>query len=174
MKNCETYCNGRQVKAEVLLRAAGRSQEAQALELRIEFASDPKWLSMMRSVVEKWCVFAGFSEEAARPVTLAVDEAITNIIRHAYHNSPGERVVVEFSTDDRAVVFTLQDTGAPVDRSLICKHPPNELRPGGRGTHFIREIMDEVDYETQPCRNLVRLVKYRPAPSGPESGRDQP
>lgn len=150
----------------MLLHAAVHSLEAKALELKIELPSDPKWLSLMRAVVERWCVFAGFSEEAARPVTLAVDEAITNIIRHAYNNRPTERVLVEFSTDDRGVAFSVEDTGAPVDRSLICKHPPNELRPGGRGTHFIREIMDEVDYETQPWRNRVRLVKYRPAPPG--------
>lgn len=148
----------------MFLHAAVHSQEAEALELKIEFPSDPKWLSVIRAVVEKWCVSAGFSEEAARPVTLAVDEAITNIIRHAYHNRPNERVVAELARDERTVVFSLEDTGAPVDRSLICKHPPSELRPGGRGTHFIREIMDEVDYETQPCRNRIRLVKYRPAP----------
>ncbi len=136
---------------------------------QIDLPSDPHLLGVMRTAVEKWCLLAGFAEEEARRLTLAVDEAMANIIRHAYADRTTEPITAHFSRDDNSVSFVLEDSGAPVDRSLICKHPPDELRPGGRGTHFIREIMDEVEYETLPSRNRVRLVKYRSRPGAPGS-----
>lgn len=131
-------------------------------QITIELPSDPQWLRMMRGTVEKWCLLSGFTEDEARPVMLAVDEALANIMRHAYADRAGEAIHASFSRDERGLTFLLEDCGAPVDRSRICKQPPEELVPGGRGTHFIREIMDEMDYETLPSRNRVRLVKYRP------------
>lgn len=135
-------------------------------ELTIEMSSDPHLLGVVRALVHRWCALADFPEEEARRVMLAVDEALTNIMRHAYGNRTSELVTAVLARDDQSVRFVLEDTGAPVDRSCICKDPPGELRPGGRGTHFIREIMDEVEYETQPTRNRVRLVKYRARDSG--------
>jgi anti-sigma regulatory factor (Ser/Thr protein kinase) len=131
-------------------------------EVTIELPSNPHWLGVVRVLVEKWCGQAGFAEQEARRITLAVDEALANIMRHAYGNRPDEWITASLVRDDHGVRFVLEDTGAPVDHTLICKHPPDELHPGGRGTHFIREIMDEVEYETLPSRNRVRLVKYRP------------
>ena len=132
--------------------------------LTIELPSEPRLLGMMRGLVERWCALAGLDETAARQVTLAVDEALANIIRHGYGERVTEPIVALLIRDERGVTFVLEDCGAAVDRSRICKDPPDELRPGGRGTHFIREIMDEVEYVTLPARNRVRLVKYRPAP----------
>jgi len=131
--------------------------------VKIEFSSDPRLLGVLRAIVDRWCALAELAEAEARQVTLAVDEAIANVIRHGYGGEPSQTILAEFSRDERGLTFVLEDTGVPVDRSKICKHPPDELRSGGRGTHFMREIMDEMEYETLPSRNRVRLVKYRPA-----------
>jgi len=136
---------------------------AMPTQVKIEFPSDPRLLGVMRAIVDRWCALAELPENDARQVTLAVDEAIANVIRHAYGGSPAGQVIAQFSRDDRSLTFVLEDSGAPVDRSLICKHPPDELRSGGRGTHFMKQIMDEMEYETLPSRNRIRLVKYRPA-----------
>jgi anti-sigma regulatory factor (Ser/Thr protein kinase) len=136
--------------------------DAMETELKIELASDPQWLRVVRGVVERWCSGAGFSEEACRQVTLAVDEAMANIIRHAYGGRGDQPVVVTCRRNAAAVEFLLEDRGVPVDRAQICRHPPDELRPGGRGTHLMQQIMDEVHYETEAAGNRVRLVKYRP------------
>lgn len=132
---------------------------------KIELPSDAKFLGVVRAAVDRWCILAGFGETDTRQITLAVDEAVANIIRHAYAGRDSGMIVAEFTWDGRQLIFELEDAGAPVDRSRICKHPPDELHTGGRGTHFMREIMDEVDYQTLPSRNRVRLVKYRPAPA---------
>ncbi len=142
-------------------------------QVQIEFTSDPRLLGMMRAIVERWCLSAHLPEPVARQVTLAVDEAITNVIRHAYQSQPGQPILAVFSRDARGLTFILEDSGAPVDLSSICKHPPDELRSGGRGTHFIREIMDEMEYQTLPARNRIRLVKYLPA-AGREPRKDVP
>ncbi len=135
-------------------------------QVQIEFPSDPRLLGMIRAIVERWCLLAELGEQDARQVTLAVDEAVTNVIRHAYSSRPGELIHAVFSRDASGLTFVLEDSGVPVDRSRICNHPPDDLIPGGRGTHFMREIMNVMEFETLPARNRIRLVKYLPAAQG--------
>ena len=59
------------------------------LLLKLEFPSDPELLFVVRGAMERLTERMGFSERECRSVTRAVDEAVTNIIRHAY-SGPAE------------------------------------------------------------------------------------
>lgn len=130
----------------------------------IEFPSDPQFLCVIRSAVRHWGGVAGFSDEECRSVTLAVDEALTNIIRHAYAQRTDQRIELTCAYNDAGLEFSLLDTGRPVEASRIRGRPLDDMEPGGLGTHLIAQIMDVVEYQTLPGANRVRLVKYR-APS---------
>ena len=135
-------------------------------QIKLEIPSDAQLLRVVRGVVEQWCLRAGFAEDDCRQVTLAVDEAMANVIRHAYGGQPGQPIEIICSANDRGVEFVIEDRGKPVDRVRLAaatEKRPDELRPGGRGAYFIEQIMDQVEYETLPGRNRARLVKYRPA-----------
>src|SRR5690242_16034430 len=54
------------------------------LLLRLELPSNPALLCAVRGAIERLTESFGFSPEDCRAVTRAVDEALTNIIRHAY------------------------------------------------------------------------------------------
>lgn len=133
---------------------------------KIEFPSDPQLLSVMRRAVEEWGRLAGFREEQCRSLTLAVDEALSNIMRHAYAGRADQPIELLCRRDDALVEFVLTDSGREADLTRVESRPPEELRAGGRGVHFIREIMDQVEYERLPGQNRLRLVKYRAA-AGP-------
>ncbi len=137
-----------------------------ATRIKLEIPSEAQLLRVARGVVEQWCARAGFGEDDCRQVTLAVDEAMANVIRHAYANQPGQPIELVCLANDRGVEFVIEDRGRPVDRERLAaatERRPDELRPGGRGAYFIEQIMDQVEYETLPGRNRARLVKYRPA-----------
>lgn len=133
----------------------------------IEFTSDPLLLCGIRAAVERFAQQSGFDEEQSRLVTLAVDEAVSNVIRHAYNQRGGAPIVLHLSRSAARVEIVLLDEGREANLRRMKIPSPQELRPGGRGIHFIRSIMDEVEYQRLPGQNRLRLVKYRPRSTGP-------
>ena len=129
--------------------------------IKMELQSDPELMQVVRSAVQECASMANFNDEDCRMITLAVDEALTNIIRHAYGNRHNQTIRMMCNRNDRELEFILEDSGTPADLAKIRSKPLGEMRPGGLGTHIMAKIMDVVEYEPLPDRNRVRLVKYR-------------
>ena len=127
--------------------------------IQLEVPSNPELLGVVRGVVKQVAAVRGFSEEQCRALTLGVDEAVTNIIRHAYHNERDRSIRLTFRGDDAGLEFVLEDEGGPADPEKLRGKPMDELRAGGRGTQLIRKTMDAVEYERRPEGNRLRLVK---------------
>jgi serine/threonine-protein kinase RsbW len=145
--------------------------ERTGLLLRLELTSNPEILSVVRSAVTCLSANLGFSEADCRALTRAVDEALANVIRHAYNNRPGQpiellcRRVNERAGEKRgpALEIVLVDRGVSVTRKKFCGRPLDEIRPGGLGMHFIQNGVDLVRYSRRLRKNRLRLVKFLPA-----------
>jgi len=107
---------------------------------------------------------AGFDRCTVYQVQLAVDEACSNIIEHAYGGE--DRGVIECShrIQDGELTIVLRDYGQPFNPAVVPEPDIEaglEDRPeGGLGLYFIRNIMDEVVFEFDPVTgNVLTLVK---------------
>jgi len=127
----------------------------------LNFPSQPDRLKLVRSAVFDTAMLCGCSESVGRDIVIAVDEACQNVIRHAYKGARDGQVILDIARDGDNIVLSLRDFADPVDVSKIKPRDLDDLRPGGLGTHFIREVMDEVDYLPPPDGegNLLRMVK---------------
>jgi len=127
----------------------------------LNFPSQPDRLKLVRSAVFDTAMLCGCSENVARDIVIAVDEACQNVIRHAYKGAPDGQVILDIGRDGDNMVLSLQDFAAPVDVSKIKPRDLDDLRPGGLGTHFINEMMDQVDFIAPPegVGNLLRMVR---------------
>ena len=56
------------------------------LRIRFSVPSDPRYLGVVRGAIGPLAAVIGWDESECRAIVLAVDEALTNVIRHAYHN----------------------------------------------------------------------------------------
>lgn len=123
--------------------------------------SRPDRLRLVRAVVNEAGDATGCSGECISQIVMAVDEACQNIIRHAYRGDPGGEIVVDIRRQDDAIAIHLLDFAAPVDISKIKPRRLDEVKPGGLGTHFIQQCMDECGFLTPPrgAGNCLRLVK---------------
>jgi len=143
--------------------------------LRIELRSNPEVLCVVRSALARLAELLGFSDSDSHLVILAVDEALTNIIRHAYKGERERCIEVTLrilpkasdSPSHRILEIVLLDDGLPVDAKRLRPRPLkevpiDELKPGGLGLHFIRKNMDKVEFRRQDGRNLLRLTKALP------------
>jgi anti-sigma regulatory factor (Ser/Thr protein kinase) len=142
------------------------------LLLRLELPSDPSLLCAVRGAVERLTESFGFSAPDCRAVTRAVDEALTNIIRHAYNGRPDRPIEMLFRSVHRhangksseGLEIMLCDRGPSIERAELCIRALEEVRPGGLGLHFIQQSMDIVEYKRANGTNRLRLVKYVRAP----------
>ncbi len=131
----------------------------QLIDLRI--AAEPCCLKLVRSVIRDVADLAGLPEQERDNVVLAVHEACMNVIQHAYHNAPKEEIRLSVLRSQSALIFLLQDDAPCVDTESIRPRDLDQIRPGGLGVHFIRQIMDEVEFlECVVTGNTLKMVKY--------------
>ena len=149
----------------------GREQEPghrAGLLLMLAVYSNPQWLTVVRAAVERLTETLSFPPVEGASITRAVDEALTNIVRHAYGNRLDQPIVIYFRRTERqhdgqvqnGLEILLCDRGPAIDRGRLQGRPLEEIRPGGLGLHFIRHAMDTVEFTRKGSTNRLRLVKY--------------
>jgi anti-sigma regulatory factor (Ser/Thr protein kinase) len=107
-------------------------------ELRMRPRADPRVLSEIRRVLRRWLHDRDVSEDASVEITLAVCEACTNAIEHAYSPAPAS-FELQASEDDGMLTFVVRDTGS-------WRKPRGSDR--GRGLTIIDAAMDEVQVDS--------------------------
>ena len=151
------------------IQTKGRNGDlSRGLLLKLELPSDPSLLCAVRGAVERLTESFGFSAADGRAVTRAVDEALTNIIRHAYGGRPDQPIEMFFRSVQKqgspkaveGLEILLCDRGPAIKPGQMCMRALEEVRPGGLGLHFIQQSMDVVEYKRSNGTNRLRLVKY--------------
>jgi len=134
--------------------------------LILKVPSRTQFLAVVRDVSRTWAEVSGFDESDAEQVALAVDEATTNVIQHAYGGA--EDRVVELRYDDRGDELRVDvvDTGRTVDPRTMPRVDLDryaaERRRGGLGVHLMSKIMDSVTFRRSGRRNVCCLVRRKP------------
>jgi serine/threonine-protein kinase RsbW len=107
----------------------------------------------------------GFSEEDAANIVLAVDEACTNIIKHAYQYATDKEIEVTVFPNHDSFEISIYDSGRSFDPAEIrepdLKEHIGHRKRGGLGVYLMKKLMDKVEYNFHKGkRNEVRLIKY--------------
>jgi len=123
------------------------------LQMKFAMPSDPRYLPVVRGAIGPLAAVIGWDESECRAITLALDEALANVIRHSYHNCADGLIELECCESAEGIEITLLDKGDAPDRSKICAREIGCDQPGGLGTHIIKNVMDTVSYEESPEGN---------------------
>lgn len=131
--------------------------------LRIPSQTDN--LEIIREFVTRIARQVGFRDEDIGKIELAVDEACTNVIEHAYGYNDKKPIQVDILFDQQKLSVTISDRGKGFDPKKL--KPPDmkkymeDMRRGGLGVHLMQRLMDEIDFDIKPGKkNMVRMVKY--------------
>ena len=146
-------------------RSTDDSQSIHTIVLTAQFEN----LEWVREFVGQAALDSGLKPSAVYAVQLAVDEAFSNIIEHAYGGECLENVQCSCEITDEALVIMLRDCGQSFrpgkvpDPDLTADLQSRKI--GGLGLYFMRQLMDDVDFifttdpETgRPC-NILKMVK---------------
>ena len=149
-------------------KGSGKAQAKPEMLLKLELQSNPEALCLVRATVERAAEVLQFHDAETRAIVRSVDEALANVMRHAYGGRPGLPIEMscrrlEHGGQNAAqggIEILLVDKGVPVKPSALKGRSLDEIRPGGLGLHFIRQSMDEVEFSRKKGKNLLRMVKY--------------
>lgn len=112
----------------------------------MRFVSDPLQLGQIRATVQAAAERLGCERKCIADVVMAVNEACMNIMQHAYKGDSSGVIELEMQMAGRDLEVTLKDFAPPVDLGEIKPRPLEDVRPGGLGTFFIRQTMDDCVY----------------------------
>lgn len=144
---------------------------APSFEIRVPAACES--LAITREAARRVAAASGFDAVAAQEIAAAVDEAVTNVVEHAYRGEPGHEVALRFRRDEECLCVEVEHRGDPpgeLPTGVDLDRLAAERRRGGLGLHLMRRLMDTVEHrETAPGVGCWLLVRRRP-----ETGSDSP
>lgn len=114
------------------------------------------------ALVERFVTDENLELRIGFQIAIALEELFTNAVRHNPDGSGELRVVL--SRDGKEIVASFTDFDAdPFDPSAAAppdlSRPLDQRRPGGLGVHFVRRVMDRVDYDWRDRESTVTLTK---------------
>ena len=144
-----------------------------AKEREVVIPNDTKYLATVREAVADIIRQSGFPTDDLNRIVLAVDEAIANIIEHAYENAyeNDSEIEVQLYSDADRFEVSVVDFGQSFDPNLVNAPDMTEhVRQGkksGLGIYLMRKIMDRIDYRfAETGRNTLKMTKFAKAPTG--------
>src|SRR5438067_11824425 len=147
-----------------------RNGDAQVVSLTIP--AEPRWLALCRLVLSGLCRLGPVDDEVVADLKLAVTEACSNSVRHAYgNNGDGGLVELRYELSPRSITVEVADAGQGFrfDRPLpeLGPRPDEELREDEMGLAIIHALVDEVEIGAGPEGQGTRITctKYVDAPA---------
>ena len=136
-------------------------------EIELKLISDPMYLCGARELVACIARRIGFDDMDCSKISLAVDEALANIIRHGYNRSFEKPIWIGINplkpTADSigGIKIIIEDEAKQVEPTQMKGRDLEDIKPGGLGVHIISEVMDEVVYEKREKIGMRMIMSKR-------------
>jgi anti-sigma regulatory factor (Ser/Thr protein kinase) len=138
------------------------------LLVTLQLNSNPEALCLVRAAVGRATELLHFQDRECRAIVRSVDEALANVIRHAYQGKNGLPIEVtcrkwqgnDNGSPTAGLEIVLLDSGIALDPASLQGRELDDIRPGGLGLHFIKQSMDQVEFSRNHGKNQLRMIKY--------------
>ncbi len=131
--------------------------------MHYECTSCPSQMAAVRARIRESAMDYGFKEETVNHLVLAVDEACTNIIRHAYEGRADGKIEMDMISSPDFWEVRLRDYGRKCDPSTLKGRDLENVRPGGLGLFFIKNAFDEVHFDHSPRSGTCLVLRKKKA-----------
>jgi serine/threonine-protein kinase RsbW len=147
------------------MKLGGTNMKNKTEKFNLKIPSVTENLYLIREFIIKIAIKAGFDDDVQEQIALAVDEACTNVIKHAHKFDATRAIDINVALDSKKMIITIIDKGEGFDINKLqtpdLKKFAKESRHGGLGIYLMKTLMDDVKYEFNPGKkNQVQLTKY--------------
>lgn len=118
-------------------------------KILIKIPSNPKYLTIVRSVTEKVCSLFSFKRELMEEFKHAIDEACSNVIKYAYGFDSTKDIIIKFKVSKDRFMVVIEDKGKKANIEMIKGRALEEVKPGGLGVHFIKRVFDVYKFDSR-------------------------
>ena len=134
--------------------------------MELRFPSDSKYLNMVHELTRLLAETTGFETAEAEKIALAVDEATTNVVQHAYGGEAGHEIEVHFDPEGDSLDIAIFHEGKPLESIPVPAFDLDELvaehKTGGLGLRIMRQMMDKVEHtKAGTGKNMCVMVRYK-------------
>lgn len=132
---------------------------------KILFTSSTKNLALLRNFIEAKASAFGFDESTINQIILSVDEACTNIIKHAHKYNDKEIIEVETHSDNSEFKIVMKYKGKGFDPNNldnpIMKDYFDKFKIGGLGVPIMKKFMNKIEFVHKNSEyNSLTLIKF--------------
>lgn len=126
-----------------------------------EIPSDPSRMAEIRQCVEKRASQIGLSEKTQGRISLAVTEALANVIKHTYKMELQGRIKVGIASTSEELQIYIRDWGPKQDAKAFVSRDLADIKPGGLGVYYMRQTMSVVEYDSthREGNELFMMIK---------------
>jgi len=132
--------------------------------VEIELPSKTKHLHAIRMLTQTLAQSMGFGTNDSEKTALAVEEALSNVIEHAYHGEEGRKMRVIYEMERDKFTVRILHNGDQMDSASFplddLAHYHRQKKKGGLGILIMKKCMDEVTYKSGPRQNECCMIKY--------------
>jgi anti-sigma regulatory factor (Ser/Thr protein kinase) len=131
--------------------------------ITVRLPADLREIERLNRVIRQFGDLHEVPSRVLYAVNLALDEVVTNVVRHGFDDATGQEVVAHLTVKTGEVVTEVTDGGRAFDPMAVP--PPNLEAPlseralGGLGIHLIRSLMDGVEYRRENGKNVLTMRK---------------
>lgn len=147
------------------------------VEASITLPSQARFVSPALAFIRATAAFCGFSDSALNDIEVATEEALTNVIQHAFEGDSGEtfKLLIRFTEAD--FFITIYEKGIPYSPDRVAEFSPGKLQEtletDGLGVFLMRKMMDDVLFENLgregKSLTLVKHIKKHQSKAGLEN-----
>ncbi|HWQ10094.1 MAG TPA: ATP-binding protein [Holophaga sp.] len=136
---------------------------AEPESFRLTIPSQTRYLNLVTGLAKRAANVAGMDDASASKFSIAVDEAVTNVILHAYHGDAEQLVEIELCFAPEELVVHIWHAGDGLAEGQVALPDPSEYvkhpRKGGLGLLLMSRFMDAVHFSEAPGRSECCMVK---------------
>lgn len=133
-------------------------------DFSITILSQTQLLKMVVELTRHIATLFQFPLAEAQKISLALDEAVTNVIKHSYANQSDQPLTIEYYLAAAGLRICILYRGLPPDISdeeVNVGRMIKKKRKGGLGVKLMKTIMDSVAYRTVDGENCCEMIKWR-------------
>lgn len=140
--------------------------DQQSREYHLVIASRFENIELVQVVLDDALRQVAANDDQRHWIGLALREALANAIKHGNRQDPERRVEVAATVSPLEIRVRVVDQGEGFDPDAVRDplSPENRFRADGRGIFYMRRLMDEIEFETDPRGGTVVKLYKRLAP----------
>jgi serine/threonine-protein kinase RsbW len=130
-------------------------------QFHARIASDTAEVARFRKTFEAFVAAHGFDGVATGELGLVVNEALANIIRHAYEGLPGQPIEIDARVHEGVLHVSIRDWGNGVVPRIVDESEKDPHTPGGLGLPCMKKMTDALAFVPQRDGMLLKLSRAR-------------